>query len=191
MTELIVIGTSLGGLAALGEILATLPPGFACPVAVVQHRGPTVDGVLGSLLQRQTTLTVVEPDDKTPIRARHLYVAPADYHLLVEPGASFSLSIDPPVRWARPSIDVLFESAADVYGPALTAVVLTGASTDGAAGVTRVREQGGFAIAQDPATAESPVMPRAAIAAGVDLVLPLAAIGRHLGRMGCVDRAAS
>jgi two-component system chemotaxis response regulator CheB len=192
MTELIVIGTSLGGLAALSEVLACLPRHFTCPVAIVQHRAAAAaDGVLAALLQARTFLPVVEPDDKVPIRRGHIYLAPADYHLLVETDGTLSLSTDPPVHCARPSIDVLFESAAHVFGEALTAVVLTGASTDGADGVTAVRERGGYVVAQDPSTAESGVMPRAAIAAGVDLVLPLAEIGRHLGRIGCVDRAAS
>jgi two-component system, chemotaxis family, protein-glutamate methylesterase/glutaminase len=153
--------------------------------------GRRVPSLLGTLLQARTPLRVVEPDDKAPIRGGDVYLSPADYHLQVEDEGAFSLSTDPPVAWARPSIDVLFESAASAYGPALAAVILTGANTDGARGIARVRARGGLTIAQDPATAESSVMPRAAIAAGAELVLPLDQIGAYLGRIACVGKAGS
>ncbi|HEX6974616.1 MAG TPA: chemotaxis protein CheB [Vicinamibacterales bacterium] len=179
--ELVAIGTSLGGLNALIEVLHALPETLPIPIAVVQHRGASPEGSLVSLLQQHTALTVVEPEDKTPMGPGLVYLAPGDYHLLVEERGMLALSTDPPVRSARPSIDVLFETAADAYGPALLALLLTGASADGAAGVAYVKERGGRVVVQDPATAESAVMPAAGIAATtVDYVLPLAQIGAHL-----------
>ena len=182
--ELIVIGASLGGLTALGTLLGALPADFPLPIAVVQHRHKDSDGALRAVLQRATALAVHEAEDKQPIQPGKVSLAPADYHLLVEPGA-YALSVDQPVGFARPAIDVLFESAADAYGAQLIGVVLTGASDDGAQGMVAVKAHGGLAIVQDPATAECAVMPAAALAAAaVDHVLPLAAIGPLLTRLG-------
>lgn len=177
--RLVVVGTSWGGLDAVGRLLESLPDGFSCPVAVVQHRGPaTPADVMRRHLQRRTGLTVLEADDKEPIAPATVYLAPADYHLLVDDG-SFALSLDPPVAYSRPSIDVTFESAADSYGAALTAVVLTGANADGAAGAVAVARAGGRVFVQDPADAERPEMPMAVLAAmqpdAVDTVEGLAA----------------
>ncbi len=164
MRALIVVGTSLGGLNALRTLLGALPSGFPTPLAIVQHRGKvTGDSALRDLLQGSSALPVLEPDDKEPIRAGHVYLAPADYHLLVE-GDHLTLSTEAPINHSRPSIDVLFESAAEAYGPGLVAVVLTGASHDGARGAVRVSERGGTVIIQDPASAESAIMPAAAAA---------------------------
>jgi two-component system chemotaxis response regulator CheB len=180
--ELVAVGTSLGGLNALMVLLAALPGGFPVPLAIVQHRSVTPDGGgLAHLLQEHSTLAVVEADDKMPIEPGMVYLAPADYHLLVEEPGLFALSTDAPVRSARPSIDVLFQTAADAYGPALLAVLLTGASADGAEGLAAVKSRGGRAIVEDPATAECRTMPAAALAAtAVDYVLPLAKIGAYL-----------
>ena len=180
--RLVVVGTSLGGMQALETILHGLMPDFPLPIAVVQHRGADwgVVSELTRLLQLHSALPLAEAGDKDPIQPGCVYLAPADYHLLVEEDR-FALSVDARVSHARPSIDVLFESAADAYREGLLAVVLTGASADGAAGARRVRERGGSVVAQDPATAESPVMPKAAIATGaVDHVLPLAEIAAYL-----------
>ena len=180
-TGLIAIGTSLGGLNALLSVIRQLPGELPVPIVVVQHRGAVQDTGFVDLLQRSTTLTVVEAEDKTPLKPGVLFVAPADYHLLVEDRESLALSTEAPVRAARPSIDVLFESAADAYGDALVGVLLTGASADGAAGLARIKQRGGCAIVQDPATAECATMPAAGIAAtAVDYVLPLDRIGEHL-----------
>ncbi len=165
------------------ELLPGLPAPFPAPVAIVQHRsrnsGPTLPGVL----QRYTKLRVREPLDKEEIRESHVYVAPADYHLMVEDG-HFVLSTDPPVLFARPAIDVLFESAADAYGAGAIAVVLTGASADGSLGAARVKERGGTVVVQDPQTAESPLMPREALrATTADHVLPVAEIAPLLARL--------
>jgi two-component system, chemotaxis family, protein-glutamate methylesterase/glutaminase len=180
--ELIAIGTSLGGFNALTALLASLPGELAVPVVIVQHRAiaPDAEG-LTRLLQHQTSLRVVEAEDKMPLERGTVYVAPADYHLLIEERGLLALSTDPPVRSARPSIDVLFETASDAYRDALLCVLLTGASSDGADGLAAVKSRGGRAIVQDPATAECRTMPAAGIAAAtVDYVLPLAKIGEHL-----------
>src|SRR5262245_9944040 len=130
-TGLIAIGTSLGGLNALLSVIRQLPGELPVPIVVVQHRGAVQATGFVDLLQRSTALTVVEAEDKTPLKPGVLFVAPADYHLLVEDRESLALSTEAPVRAARPSIDVLFESAADAYGDALVGVLLTGASADG------------------------------------------------------------
>jgi two-component system, chemotaxis family, protein-glutamate methylesterase/glutaminase len=178
---LVVIGTSLGGLHAVLSVLKTLPPDLPVPVLIVQHRGSTSDGNLVDLLQEQTSLTVVEAEDKAALVPATVFVAPPDYHMLVEEGGTLALSTEGPVRSARPSIDVLFETAADAYGPALIGVLLTGASADGAIGLAHLKARGGRAIVQDPATAECATMPAAGIAAtAVDYILPLERIGDHL-----------
>ncbi|MEP6493465.1 MAG: chemotaxis protein CheB [bacterium] len=161
--EIIVIGTSWGGLTALRELIGRLPSGFTLPVVVVQHRHKHSDHLLARLLQDRTPLCVSDVEDKAPIKRGNVYLAPADYHLLIEAGF-FSLSIDEPVRYSRPSIDVTFVSAADTYGDRSAGVVLTGANADGARGLKRIFQRGGLAIVQRPDSAESPTMPLAALA---------------------------
>jgi two-component system chemotaxis response regulator CheB len=179
--DLVAVGTSLGGLNALLTVLRVLPAGFAAPIVVVQHRGAASDGSLAELLQVHTALRVVEAEDKTLLEQSTVYVAPADYHLLVEDRASLALSTEGPVRFARPSIDVLFESAAAAYGSAALAILLTGASDDGAAGLATIKRRGGRTMVQDPATAECATMPAAGIAAAaIDYILPLERIGPYL-----------
>lgn len=178
--QLIVIGCSLGGMHALTEILGALPRTFPIPIAIVQHRYRTSNESLPSYFRRRVALDVVDADDKQWIRPGFVYLAPANYHLLVEEG-EFSLSVDEAVAYSRPSIDVLFESAAEAYREKLAAVILTGANADGARGAARVKQSGGFVIVQDPETAEAPEMPRAAIAStAVDRILPLDRIGPFL-----------
>lgn len=160
--EIVVVGTSWGGLSALRELIVGLPGSLGLPVVVIQHRHKQSDHLLTTLLQDETSLCVCEVEDKAPMTAGNVYVAPADYHLLVEPGF-FSLSMDEPVRFSRPSIDVTFESAADAYGSRTVGVVLTGANADGSVGLRRIASRGGLAMVQLPATAESPTMPQAAI----------------------------
>jgi two-component system chemotaxis response regulator CheB len=162
--EIVVVGTSWGGLAALRALAVALPRGFQLPIAAVQHRHKDSDRLLTVLLQERTPLTVCEVEDKQPILPGFLFIAPADYHLLIERG-HFSLSTDAPVRYSRPSIDVAFTSAADSYGPRVVGVVLTGANADGAEGLAKIADRGGLAIVQSPATADSPTMPRAALEA--------------------------
>ncbi len=172
--RLVAVGSSWGGLDAIGELLAGLPPTLPAAVAIVQHRAvDSEDGALAGLLARRSALPVQDAEDKDAILPGRAYLAPPDYHLLVEEDG-FALSVDERIHYARPSIDVLFESAADVYGERLVAVVLTGANDDGADGVRAVKARGGATLAQDPATAERSEMPAAAIATGeVDQVLPL------------------
>ena len=181
--EIVVIGTSWGGLAALETVFRGLPDDFNLPIAVVQHRGVLSTERLAATLRRFTALPVQDTQDKEPIVPGRIYLAPPDYHLMVEPGA-FALSTEAPVWYARPSIDVLFESAADTYGPRVIGVVLTGASQDGAQGAAHIKARGGRMIVQTPETAESPVMPAAAItAARIDWILPLAEIGPKLAAL--------
>ena len=178
--DLIVVGASWGGLHALGRLLDHLPDELDVPVGVVQHRGPdTLGGALAASLRRHTRRPVREVEDKDPLERGSVYLAPPDYHLLVEDGG-FALSLDERVRYARPSVDVLFESAADAYGPGVIGVILTGANDDGAAGLRRIAERGGVAIVQEPASAEVRVMPDAALAATEAVVLPLERIGPYV-----------
>jgi two-component system chemotaxis response regulator CheB len=177
---MIVIGASSGGLKAMQTLLGELPKTFPLPVAVVMHRHREAEDLLQIVLQRFSALPLIEVVDKELIQPGHVYIAPADYHLLIEP-KYFSLSTDEPVLYARPSIDVLFESAADVYGKMLVGVILTGASQDGARGAAKIQGRGGVVIVQDPATAESSTMPVAALAAtGTRFVLPLEQIAATL-----------
>ena len=179
--EAIVIGVSAGGLSALNRILPDLPSDFALAVIIVQHMHATGDNFLASYLNDKCNLKVKEVDDKESILKNKIYIAPPNYHLLVEADRTFSLSIDEPVNYARPSIDVLFETAADVYKTNLIGVILTGANTDGSHGLKRIKETGGLSVVQDPSTAEADTMPKAAIAAvDVDYVLPLEEIGKVL-----------
>lgn len=159
--DLVVVGTSWGGLHALTILVSSLPAAFALPLVVVQHRGRQGDSLLASLLQDHTGLRVAEAEDKEPPAPGHVHLAPPDYHLLVELGYC-SLTTDPAVRYSRPSIDVTFESAADTYGKGVIGIVLTGANDDGSAGLRRIADRGGLAIVQDPATATSAIMPEAA-----------------------------
>lgn len=178
--ELIVVGCSLGGMRALETILRGLPKEFCLPIVIAQHRHKKSNEGLPAYLRKATHMNVVDADDKQWIKSGTVYLAPADYHLLVEKG-ELNLSVDDAVRHSRPSIDVLFESAADAYGAALIGVLLTGANEDGTEGAGRIRRRGGLVIAQDPATAEAPTMPGAAIAAGaVDQILPLDQIATFL-----------
>lgn len=180
MYEIVVIGTSWGGLSAVSAVVEGLPSTFALPLVVVQHRSPDAPGLLAELLQAKTRLRVVEVEDKQPLLPGHVFIAPPNYHLLIDRGV-FSLTTDAPVRYSRPSIDVTFSSAADAYGRRTIGVVLTGANEDGSLGLKRIADRGGYAIVQDPATAESPIMPQAAIrAVATARVLPLERMAGHL-----------
>ena len=178
--RLIAVGASLGGLDALQTLLRALPATFTCPIVIVQHRRPEVDGRMVELLNGRSTLPVLEPDDKESIEPGHVYLAPPNYHLVVEHGF-FSLSLDAPVLFARPSIDVLFESVADSYGADGLAVMLTSSNDDGALGAHALKAAGGRVLVQDPASAKAPDGPRSVLAAvAVDRVLPLEEIADHL-----------
>lgn len=164
--RVVAMGASWGGLDAIGAVLSRLPPSFGAPIAVVQHRGPsTPEGTMRGWLAERCRLTVVDAEDKEPLEPGCVYLAPPDYHLLVEED-SLGLSLEAPVAFSRPSVDVLFESAAESHGPGVVAVVLTGANADGSRGALAVRAAGGTVMAQDPAEAERSEMPAAAIATG-------------------------
>ncbi len=175
-----VVGASWGGLAALSKLVKGLPKEFPIPMAVVQHRSKHADDLLASLLQDLTPLRVVDVEDKEPFEPGTVYVAPANYHLLVDKG-HFTLTTDPLVRFSRPSIDVTFISAGDAYPNATVGVILTGANDDGSRGLKHIVDRGGMGIVQDPETAESKTMPAAAARAVPQAeVLPLDAIAPRL-----------
>ncbi len=161
----IVIGVSSGGMTALKFIFSVLPAGFSIPIIIVQHISAHSDNEWINLLNDKSILTIKEADEKEKIEAGKVYIAPANYHLLIEKDKTFSLTIDERVNFARPSIDVLFESAAEAYKNKLIGIVLTGSNNDGTKGIKRIKECGGLAIIQDPKTAESATMPASAIAA--------------------------
>ena len=161
--EAIVIGGSAGALDALLSILPALPEQVSCPIVIVLHLPPALPNHVPEILSRVCARAVHEAEDKAPLRDQTIYVAAPNYHLLIERNRSLSLSIDEPVHHSRPAIDVLFESAADAYGPALAGLVLSGANQDGAEGLCQIRQAGGVAIVQAPATASSPMMPEAAM----------------------------
>lgn len=177
----VVIGCSTGGLKALSFLLARLRDDLAVPVVVVIHRGADDEGLLVQALARPSRLPVAEAGERQPALPGIVHLAPSGYHLLVERDASFMLSAEPRVRFVRPAVDLLFETAASCWRERLLAVVLTGANDDGADGLAAVRRHRGWAIVQDPATAEAPQMPQAALArAGADEVLDLAGIARTI-----------
>ena len=179
--QIIVIGGSAGAMAALTKLLPVFPTGYPLPIVIAQHLHPWQDDYHLEHFGDQCALPVKEARDKESIEAGTIYFAPPNYHLLINDDKTFSLSIDDKVNYARPSIDVLFESAVDVYAPWLVGVILTGANNDGAEGLRLIKERGGLAIVQDPQTAESAYMPKAALAATkVDYVLPLPEIGKLL-----------
>jgi two-component system, chemotaxis family, protein-glutamate methylesterase/glutaminase len=161
--EAVVIGASAGALEALSVILPALPAGFGLPVIVVVHVPPNKRSMLAELFNAKCRIPVREAEDKEPISRGTVYFAPPDYHLLIETEKSLSLSSDEPVLFSRPSIDVLFESAADAYGSALIAIILTGANQDGAKGMSAVAGAGGIALVQNPDGAFASTMPEAAI----------------------------
>ena len=163
--EAIVIGVSAGGMNALNFIFSVLPSGFSIPIIIVQHVSALSDNDWIKLLNDKSNLTIKEADEKEKIETGNVYIAPANYHLMIENDKTFSLTIDEYVNFARPSIDVLFESAAEAYKNKLIGIVLTGANNDGTKGIKRIKECGGLAIIQDPKTAESSTMPASAIAA--------------------------
>ncbi len=179
--DAIVIGASAGGVDVLGQILPMLPAHFGAAVLIVLHLPPATPSFLVSALSSRCALPVAEPDAGEPICGGRVYVAPPDYHMLVDTDARVALSIGGPVRYSRPSIDVLMESAADVYGPRLLGVLLSGANDDGARGLAAIRAAGGTTWAQTPATAAAPQMPEAAIALGaVTATLTPAMLGARL-----------
>jgi two-component system chemotaxis response regulator CheB len=180
--NLITIGCSLGGLKALQTLLSGLSRPMKTPIAIVQHRDRDIrtGGMLTHILQKSAWQRIIEPEDKTPIEEGHIYLAPADYHLLIE-DRRFVLSTEVPVGHARPSIDVTFDSAARCFGASLVGVLLTGSGQDGANGMAQIERRGGHIIVQDPVSAEQDSMPLAAISkCRAPTILPLNSIAPFL-----------
>jgi two-component system chemotaxis response regulator CheB len=188
--DLICIGASWGGLHAVGRVLSDLDEEIDVPIVLAQHRHPdSGTRTLAELLRLRIQRPVLDVEDKMTIERRHVYISPPDYHLLVQRG-SFALSLDERVQYSRPSIDVMFESAAYAYGRGVIGIILTGANEDGAAGLALIKRRGGVAVIQDPAGAVRRTMPEAAIAAtAADAILPLEEIGNFLYGL-CVRPAA-
>jgi two-component system, chemotaxis family, protein-glutamate methylesterase/glutaminase len=188
---IIAIGASAGAIEALGRLLPPLPAAFPAPILVVVHVPPHPDNALPAALATHTALRVREAEDKLTPAAGSIYVAPADYHLLVERDGTLALSIDEPVLYSRPSIDVLLESAAYASPRRVLGILLSGASADGAAGLARLWARGGLTWVQEPASAAVPVMPRAALALAPHAVLDPGDMGRLLATWSsCHDRKA-
>jgi len=182
--DAIVIGGSAGAIAALTTLLPCLPQNYQIPLVIVLHLHPLQDRYFLQHFNKLCTLHIKEADEKESIQAGYIYFAPPNYHLLIENDKTFSLSIDEKVNYTRPSIDVLFESAANVYGPRLAAIILTGANNDGAEGLRLIQDRGGLTIVQDPKSAESPYMPAAALRMTTpDFVLGLEEIGHWLANL--------
>ncbi len=186
--EAIVIGASAGGLDALKAIATQLPADFTLPIAVVLHLHRNTKNELIALLKREVRLTVKYAEDKEKLKHGCLYLAPPDYHLLMEDDRTLSLSVDEPVNYSRPSIDVLFESAADAFGKHVIGIILTGANSDGSLGLKRIKERGGTAIVENPQSAQYPEMPLAAIAATeADYILDVDEIAGKVGELLRLD----
>ena len=181
--QFVAVGTSLGGFNALKTVLGALPKDFPLPIGVVQHRSQDDSDAVAPFLAQHVQMPVIEINDKEPIRKGHVYVCPSNYHLLVD-GHHFALSTDAPVLHARPSIDLFFETAAESFGDAVIGVLLTGMSKDGAAGLNKIKEAGGYAVVQDPLAAEGQIMPKAAIASvAIDKILALEEIAPYLAAL--------
>jgi two-component system, chemotaxis family, protein-glutamate methylesterase/glutaminase len=181
----LVVGASAGAVDALSRVLPGLPRSFPAPVLVVVHLPAAGPSLLAALFAPRCALRVYEAEDKLRPQPGAIYFAPPDYHLLVEHDGRLSLSVDDPVNFSRPSIDVLFESAAEAHRAALIGLVLTGANDDGARGLLAVRRAGGLAVVQDPDDARADAMPRAALRSVPDaLVLPLDRIAPALAALG-------
>jgi len=180
----IVIGVSAGGMNALGKILPVLPEDFPLPVIIVQHLSPQSDNYMIRYFDNNSNIKVREAEEKEPVKPGVAYFAPPNYHLLIEQDHTFSLSTEGRVNYSRPSVDVLFESALDAYCSGLIGIILTGANNDGSRGLKRIKECGGLAIVQEPASAEVSAMPEAALKlTAVDYVLKLEEIAPLLVKL--------
>ncbi len=184
MYEIVVVGSSAGGLDALYKLFSGLPANFKLPVAVVQHLAHAESDIFAKLLDEKVDIRVKEADSREQLKPGIIYIAPPDYHLLVEHDNTISLSVDDEVNFSRPSIDVLFESAVYAYGPAVIGIILSGANNDGAEGLKKIKQAGGLAVVQSPDTAYSKEMPLAAIRNTViDYILEIEEISSLLCRI--------
>ncbi len=185
LPKAIVMGASAGGVSALKTILCQLDAAFSLPIVIALHLSPNTPSRLAALLDQACALSVKEAEEGEALCDGTVYLAAANYHLLVETNGTLSFSVDARVCFSRPSIDILFESAAAAFGKQLIAVILSGANQDGSAGIKKVAEFGGITLVQDPAEAEMPDMPLAALKAiQADYTLPLSALGSLLNQFG-------
>jgi len=183
-TEAVVVGASAGGVQALSRLLPALPAGTKASLFVVLHLPRDRPSLVVEVFSRKCALAVSEAQDKEPVAPGTVYFAPPNYHLLIDRGPQLALSADEPVHHSRPSIDVLFESAAEIYRDRLLGVILTGANEDGAAGLAAVHDAGGVTVIQEPRTAQSSLMVLAALQRrSPDLVLPLPKIAELFGSL--------
>lgn len=185
--EAVVIGASAGGVDALLALLGALPAAYAPPIAIVLHLPREHPSALAEVLEARTGRPTVEAEDKMPIDAATSYVAPPGYHLLIEPERSFALSLDPPVHYSRPAIDLLFESAAEAYGSHLAGILLTGANEDGADGLAHIRQCGGLTLVQDRTEAYMATMPAAGLR-HADAEMPLRRLAETLAALARPSR---
>lgn len=182
--KIVLIGGSAGSLNVLLELLPELHSDLSLPIVIVLHRKYATDSALEILFASKTNLPVREVAEKEPISAGVIYTAPADYHVLFEQDGTFSLDFSEKVNFSRPSIDVAFESAAEVYGPSLVCILLSGASADGVKGMKIAKEQGAILAVQDPTTAEVPFMPEQALLhINIDSVIPAGALGEYINSL--------
>lgn len=182
--KMVVIGGSAGSLSVLFEVLPALHSDIDATIILVLHRKYSADSSLSDLLSTKTLLPTKEIDDKDPILPGHIYLAPADYHLLIEKNHFFSLDVSEKINFSRPSLDVTFESAADTYGSSLTGILLSGSNDDGTAGLKAVKDAGGFIIAQKPETAQMAYMPQNAIDnLEIDLILDSKGISDFINKL--------
>lgn len=165
--EAIVMGASAGGLNAFSEILSQIPSDYTLPIIIVQHLSPDSNSFLAEHINKICALNVVEALDKMAIETGHVYVSPPGYHMLIEPNKTISLSLDPPINYSRPSIDLLFETASETYKEALICILMTGANNDGSSGMKKAYDMGGACIVQNPKTSENPTMPQSALDLGI------------------------
>jgi two-component system chemotaxis response regulator CheB len=182
--QLIVIGGSAGSLEVILKLIPALHAYLPVAIIIVTHRKANNDELLVDLLSARTTWPVKEAEEKEPIEANTIYIAPADYHLLLEKDRSFSLDVSEKVNYSRPSIDTTFESAAEVYGSSLLGILLSGANADGVEGMKRIKSLGGSCLVQDPDTADVDYMPRQAVQqVKVDKILPAAAMADYINSL--------
>lgn len=177
------MGSSWGGVAVLSQIVKSIPASWTLPIVIIQHQHSSSGGALAKILSKISVLPVIDVEDNDILSSGNIYIAPANYHLLIEQDKTFALSLEAPVNFSRPSVDVTFSSLSHVFHNKMIGVVLTGANEDGAAGVGVIRENGGYTIAQSPATAEARLMPEAAIKMGVNAVLEPGQIVPHIMKL--------
>lgn len=182
--KVFIIGGSAGSIEVILKVLPDIKKNISFPIVIVLHRKSSTDSSLSDLFATRTEIPVKEIDDKDKIQPAHIYIAPADYHLLFEKNNSFSLDFSEKVNYSRPSIDVTFESASDVYGKNVVCLLLSGANSDGVEGLRTVKENGGQLAVQDPESAESPFMPQHAILKNnIDLVLSIEEMAKFINSL--------